>query len=840
MRVSIGRQIIATCIVIIAGFILMDMYMYHNFKSMERNYKRMINDSTLITSTVKDIRAELWLHNTHIRNYILTGDSTYQQASVESQQEINNRVKELEAAMTSPRSKKEMGVLKLALAEHEKVLSMGIGVRDKLGIEATSKFLSVSGQRAGSIEKIIDDFLVAVSGEMNGKIADIEAEQRRMTVTIIVLNGIVLALAMAIAVWLSRRIAHPLASMADAAIQIAKGNLGVQEINYDDNNEIGNKASNLIVDKGTDILQMAEIYAKDEIGRLAASFNIMTSQLKKTTVSKGYVDNIISSMTDSLIVIDPDNRIQTVNEATAALLQYDRNELMEQPIDLIFPSFEEMPFKGEWMKNLTELGEYKNYETTYKTKSGLHIPVLLSCSVMKTDEQSVQYIVCTAKDITDLKRAEEIMFYQANYDMLTGLANRYYFEKKLHQATLDVEGNEQRHTILYLDLDQFKIVNDTCGHYAGDQLLKHVSLIMKEQLQPEDLIARLGGDEFGVLLRNTDISGAYCIAVNLCNEIQSFRFTWQDKLFTIGVSIGAVELNQQDVDVGYLLSAADRACYMAKEKGGNRVHLFHNDDRELSERHGEMRWMPSITKAFEEDRFYLHYQPIVPVASNKNRDWYEVLIRMIDEHGDTVLPGAFLPAAERYNMMPAIDRWVIHHLFSTYKDNVRLKVYGSSVLFNINISGASLNNGAFLQFVCEEFDRYGVPPAAICFEITETSAVSNFTDANQFIQKLRSLGCSFALDDFGRGLSSFAYLKYLPVDFLKIDGSFIKNIASNQVDFAMVSSINEVAHLMGMKTVAEFVENKEIFACLKRIGIDYAQGYWIGKPAALDRSKDCI
>lgn len=596
-------------------------------------------------------------------------------------------------------------------------------------------------------------------------------------------------------------------------------------------------ATRAILHKGTETAHMVDINSNDEIGRLAASFNMMTLQLKKTTVSKAYVDNVISSMTDALIVISPDNSIQTVNEAATALLGASRDELIGQPVNILFPSFDEMPFKGKWMENLIELGEYRNYETTFKTQGGLHIPILLCCSVVKTAEMKVKYIVCTARDITDLKRAEETMFYQANYDMLTGLANRYYMEKQLEQAALGIKCSDHRHTFLYLDLDQFKIVNDMCGHHAGDQLLKHLSLMMKQKMRPEDLIARLGGDEFGLLLRNTNISDGLNISDKLCKEIQSFRFAWQDKLFNIGVSIGVVELNQQNTDVEWLLSAADRACYVSKEKGGNRVQLFHCDDRELSERHGEMRWISSITKAFQENRFYLNYQPIIPVGSNKNRDWYEVLIRMIDEKGNTVLPGAFLPAAQRYNMMPAIDRWVIHHFFSTYKYNAGMSLGGSSPLFNINISGASLNNGTFLGFVCEELNKYGVPPEVLCFEITETSVVSNFADANQFIQKLRSLGCSFALDDFGSGLSSFGYLKYLPVDFLKIDGSFIKNIASNQVDYAMVSSINEVAHLMGMQTVAEYVENKEIFECLKTIGVDFAQGYWVGKPGTLNQSK---
>lgn len=587
--------------------------------------------------------------------------------------------------------------------------------------------------------------------------------------------------------------------------------------------------------KGPEAIGIIEKSTKDEIGKLSTSFSMMISRLKETTVSKAYVDNIISSMTDALIVLSPDNRIETVNEATRILLGYTQDELIEKPIDIIFTDPDNMPFKGQWLEDLKVTGQFKNFETQFKTMDGSVIPILLCCSVMKTEEMDVIRIVCTARDITEIKKAEEIMFRQANFDMLTGLPNRHYLEARMALIITKSEIEDQKHTFISLDLDKFKIVNDVCGHHAGDQLMKHISHIMKKNLKADDILARLGGDEFGILLLNTGISDGIVIAEKLCKAVKDFRFSWNDKLFTLGVSIGAVEVNKHNNDIEWLLSAADRACYISKEKGGSRVHIFDCFDKELTERQEEMRLMPGLTKAFEEGRFILKYQPIVPVKFDKTVKWFEVLIRMIDENGCTVMPGAFLPAAQRYNMLPSVDRWVIHNFASTYKEKVCSLPDGPSMVFNINISGASLNTDSFLDFVCEELDKYGVPPHVLCFEITENSAVSNFVNSSKFIGKLKSMGCSFALDDFGSGLSSFTYLKYLPVDYIKIEGTFIRDIVNNPIDYAMVSSINEMAHVMGMKTIAEYVESEEIYNCLKDIGIDYLQGFWLGKTEVLER-----
>lgn len=438
-------------------------------------------------------------------------------------------------------------------------------------------------------------------------------------------------------------------------------------------------------------------------------------------------------------------------------------------------------------------------------------------------------------DVTDNRELSKRLYYQASHDSLTGLANRFNFEERLRQLVDDARYLNQEHALFYLDLDQFKIINDTCGHFAGDQLLKQIASLMKETVRQNDVIARLGGDEFGILLKDTPVYKACDVATKICKIIKEFHFNWKDKLFTIGVSIGVVAVNARYSDFERILIAADQSCYIAKEKGGNRFHLYQDDDQELSERHDEMQLMLKLTKAFEEDQFCLHCQPIVPLSTGGQQEWYEILIRMLNKGGRMILPNAFLPTAQRYNMMLAVDRWVISTFFNYYEQN-RMGDRGKNpIRFNINISGSSLNNEHFLEFVYEQLNEHHVIPQTICFEITETTAIANFNKAVQFIQKLKSLGCKFALDDFGSGLSSFNYLKHLPVDFVKIDGIFVKNIIENSVDSAMVTAINEIAHLMGIETVAEFVENQSILEKLKEMGVDYAQGTWVGDPMPLDR-----
>jgi EAL domain-containing protein (putative c-di-GMP-specific phosphodiesterase class I) len=356
---------------------------------------------------------------------------------------------------------------------------------------------------------------------------------------------------------------------------------------------------------------------------------------------------------------------------------------------------------------------------------------------------------------------------------------------------------------------------------------------LQQQIRGPDTLARLGGDEFGILLEHCSVVQAARVTAAVHKAIEEFRFQWGEKSFNIGASIGVVSINEDSEDMAGVFRMADAACYAAKDAGRNRVHVYREDDTELAKRQGEMHWVAVINRALEDNRFVLHCQPFIPLAERDGHsDGYELLIRLQDEEGHLVAPGAFLPAAERYNLASKLDRWVLGTAFEWFSRHPH--ELERVLVCSINLSGSSLGDNAFLQFIIRQFDEGIMPPEKICFEITETSAIANLTSAAHFIKALKTRGCYFALDDFGSGLSSFAYLKNLPVDFLKIDGMFVKDMVNDPIDFAMVRSINDMGHVMGKKTIAEFVENDAILESLRELGVDYAQGYGIGRPRAID------
>jgi diguanylate cyclase (GGDEF)-like protein/PAS domain S-box-containing protein len=443
---------------------------------------------------------------------------------------------------------------------------------------------------------------------------------------------------------------------------------------------------------------------------------------------------------------------------------------------------------------------------------------------------SVSGAVGNARDITEAHHLSEELSYQASHDTLTGLINRREFEQRLQRALQIARVEKTEHALCYLDLDELKIINDTCGHVAGDALLRQLGGLLQEHVRKRDTLARLGGDEFGVLLEHCSVEQAMRVVNALHKAVGDFRFLWGDKSFNIGVSIGLVPVTEASESITAVLSAADTACYAAKDAGRNRIHVYREGDAELARRHGEMQWVPRIDQALEQDRFHLAFQPIAALKGSEG-EHYELLIRLEDEEGHIVAPGAFLPAAERYNLSTKIDRWVIGTAFEWL--STRPEHVARLFLCAINLSGSSLGDEEFLQFVIRRFDQAKIPPHRICFEITETAAITNLTTATRFIKALKALGCRFALDDFGSGLSSFAYLKNLPVDFLKIDGMFVKEIADDPIALAMVSCINQIGHVMGKQTIAEFVENEAILEKLREIGVDYAQGYGISRPQPL-------
>jgi diguanylate cyclase (GGDEF)-like protein/PAS domain S-box-containing protein len=442
-----------------------------------------------------------------------------------------------------------------------------------------------------------------------------------------------------------------------------------------------------------------------------------------------------------------------------------------------------------------------------------------------------------SRDVTTQRRMAEQLAYQAAHDPLTGLANRREFERRLERALEDLQTTTSSHCLCYLDLDQFKLVNDTCGHTAGDELLRQVSSLIGDHLRAGDTLARLGGDEFGILLTHCPVASARLVSENIRKSVESFRFNWDKKVFTLGVSMGVVPLTAAGTSVAVALSAADSACYVAKENGRNQVHVADGSDDQVSRRNMEMEWVGRVTRALDEDRLELWHQSIVNVSGNPDDGQHlEVLVRMRTEDGKLIAPGVFLPAAERYGLASRIDQWVLKHTVQWCETAIQR---GNPLsLISINLSAQSLCEEGFLEFVRATVANSSMDARQFCFEITEATAIQNLAAASRFTRALRDLGCRFALDDFGSGVSSFAYLKTLDVDFLKLDGTFVKDIDSDPVSFAMVQSINEVGHVTGKHTIAEFVENDAILERLRTIGVDFAQGYVIDYPSPMELPPD--
>jgi len=452
-----------------------------------------------------------------------------------------------------------------------------------------------------------------------------------------------------------------------------------------------------------------------------------------------------------------------------------------------------------------------------------------------TDSNGIQVgAVLVFHDVTAIREMSRKLVYQASHDAHTGLFNRTEFEKRLQQSITSIKEHNHSSILCYMDLDQFKLVNDTCGHVAGDALLKQLAAILQNTSRDRDTIARLGGDEFGILLDQCTLERGTEIADTVRKTIRDFRFVWDDKIFEIGISIGMVEINSHEQTVTELLSMADAACFVAKDNGRNRIHVYQQDDQDLLRQRMEMQWIHQINRAFEDNSFVLYCQKITSLSDMHDGlpEFHEILVRIMDKE-KLIPPMGFIPAAERYGMMQNIDRWVVSKTFLTLDKRFN-QGDTKKQMYSINLSGASLTNTEFLEFIIDKLDYVNFPGSWICFEVTETAAISNLKQASYFIKKLKKKGCYFALDDFGSGLSSFNYLKNLPVDYLKIDGCFIQNMVDDNVDAAMIASINSIGHIMGLKTIAEFVENEEQAKLLEAIGIDYGQGYLYSKPMPFD------
>lgn len=543
----------------------------------------------------------------------------------------------------------------------------------------------------------------------------------------------------------------------------------------------------------------------------------------------------LESIGDGVITTDTDGNVEYLNPVAEKLTGWSTAAARGRPLAQVFQVSADCGAAAEGLfgRALRDGRSVALTTGTLLSKDGGKFAVEHSVSPIRSRESHIVGTVLVFRDVSHAREMAHQLSWQAAHDALTGLFNRREFEQRLNELVESSRLSPQSHCLLYLDLDQFKVVNDTCGHGAGDELLRQLSGILQQSLRGSDTLARLGGDEFGVLLEGCPLEQAQAIAEKLRGAIAKFRFVWQDKSFAVGASIGLVAIHQPELTATGILGAADAACYSAKDNGRNRVQVYRPDDSDLTARRGEMQWVSRINRALEEDRFVLYRQDILPLTQAEPGDHFEILVRILDEEGRIVPPMAFIPAAERYNLMPAIDRRVVGEAFSRFAELYRQDSGRILATAAINLSGATLNDAGFLDFVFEEFARTRVPPQKVCFEITETVAIANLARARQLITALKAIGCRFALDDFGSGMSSFAYLKNLPVDYVKIDGAFVRDMEHDAIDRAMVRAIHDIAHQMGLRTIAEFVENERVLAMLREIGMGYAQGYGISKPQPL-------
>lgn len=618
----------------------------------------------------------------------------------------------------------------------------------------------------------------------------------------------------AVVAWLVvRTVTARLAQLSDAADRIAAGNLDARLALDTGRDEVSRLTR--------DFAQMAKALAEDRQRRNEAEQSLFAEKERAQVT--------LASIGDAVITTDVGGRIQFLNGIAEELTGWTNADAAGQPLDRVFRIINEV--SRETIDNPVQIVLHSGSivglanHTVLIRRDGAELNIEDSAAPIRDRDGQIIGVVLVFHDVTKAHEMAKQMGWAATHDALTGLYNRSEFERRLkHLIEQTVDG--RHHALLYIDLDQFKVVNDTCGHAAGDQMLCQIAALMLNCMRESDILARLGGDEFGVLLGNCPGDKGRQIAETILESVRNFRFSWDDKTFLVGASIGLVAIAGQDLDGTKLLAAADTACYAAKDEGRNRIQVFNAADSETIRRSGEMNWVAHINRAFDNSRFRLHWQAIEPLQRTvTDRRHGEILLRMVDDEGSLVPPAAFLPAAERYNLMPRIDRWVVQQSLRWLVDHPE-----SNQRASINLSGQSLGDEQLLGFVLDHLQHTGIDTSRVCFEITETAAIANLTKAVRFIGALRKRGCLFSLDDFGSGLSSFGYLKNLPVDYLKIDGGFVRNITRNPVDRAMVAAINNIGHVMGLETIAEFVEDDEIKALLRAQGVDFGQGYGIARP----------
>jgi diguanylate cyclase (GGDEF)-like protein/PAS domain S-box-containing protein len=547
---------------------------------------------------------------------------------------------------------------------------------------------------------------------------------------------------------------------------------------------------------------------------------------------------ILQSVGDGVITTDAQGLIDFINPVASNLTGWRLDDAIGQSVEEVFRVCHEEtcePLENPVIAAIRRMRLSNSTRPQRLVRSdGNELFIHCTSAPVRDGFGQVAGGVLVFRDVSESRELNRKLDYQASHDVLTGLVNRREFEARLERALQSACAGEAAYALVYLDIDQFRMVNDGCGHVAGDALLTQLGALLKSRIRWRDTLARLGGDEFGVLLESCSLDEAMHTAEVLRQAVQDFRFSWEDRAFRLGASLGVVPITADIENVAAVVTAADSACATAKELGRNRVYSFAENDLQLRRRRTEMQWAARITTALEEGRFELFGMPILALQVPERGAHLELLLRLRDDQGHIITPFEFIAAAERYNMMQSIDRWVIEHAFRWLASD-RTAWEGLDVCA-INLSGQSLSDDKFLPWVVSQFERWQLDPKRFCFEITETSAVESFERANDFIRRLRELGCHFSLDDFGAGMSSFGYLKSFPVDYLKIDGHFVRNILTDEIDREMVRAITQIGHITGKRVVAEFAESEAVIDLLRELGVDYAQGYGVARPERVYRT----
>ena len=544
----------------------------------------------------------------------------------------------------------------------------------------------------------------------------------------------------------------------------------------------------------------------------------------------------LQSLAEAIIATDKDGRITFLNPAAEHLTGTAAAEALGKLLEDIVSLVDETDRRllSDPVHQALTSGAPVNLSRRallLSRTNGSERSIELSASPIRNSAQELIGAVVLLHDVTEMRGLARQMSYQATHDALTGLVNRREFERRLEEAIESGHRGDGQHVLCYLDLDRFKIVNDSSGHLAGDSMLREVAKLLRDAVRDSDTVGRLGGDEFGTLLVGCPLDKARQIADDLTRSVGEYRFVWKDKIFNIGVSVGLVEISRESGTLEELLAAADTACYVAKKQGSGRVVVYSARDEALARHTGEIQWLQRLQGALKENRFHLYQQVIVPAHGDDGGPALEVLLRLQDEAGHELPPSDFMRAAERYRLMGLVDRWVVQATFAALgRGAIPVPAHRSVA---INVSGQTLGDAQFLEFVVECFDTSGVAPAQVCFEINESAVVANLDHARRFVGVLHGMGCQFALDDFGSGVGSFSNLKNLPLDYLKIDGSFMRNLARDTVNQAMVAAMIKLARTLNFKVIAEQVEDAASVDVARRMGVDYLQGYAIGRPQPL-------